>query len=141
MDRPELADLLLVAEAVLGMPAEHLARATNLPLAESALAAPYAGFGDTEFYPSPTAKAAVLAIRVTRNHALPDGNKRVGLLLMLDFIERAGLAWEAPAQEEIADVFLALAAGEMTDAAFHAWVDEHTSGPAVDPPNADTNAG
>ncbi len=47
-----------------------------LDLADSALHAPAAGFGDTDFYPHFVDKAAVLLVRLARNHPLPDGNKR-----------------------------------------------------------------
>jgi death-on-curing protein len=47
----ELADYLLIAERVLGLPAEAIANFDRIGLAESALAAPQAGFGGTEAYP------------------------------------------------------------------------------------------
>jgi death on curing protein len=40
-----LADYLLIAEAVLGVPAEEIARWPGIGLAESALHAPAAAFG------------------------------------------------------------------------------------------------
>src|SRR6266542_6823634 len=72
-----LADYLLIAEAVLGVPAEVLALSTDLHLADSALNAPAASFGGHELRPSFAQKAAVLCIRVCNNHPLVDGNKRV----------------------------------------------------------------
>jgi death-on-curing protein len=44
----DLADYLLIAEAVLDVPAEELARWPGIGLAESALHAPAAGFGGVE---------------------------------------------------------------------------------------------
>ncbi len=44
----DLADYLLIAERVLGPPAEAIANFNRIGLAESALAAPQAGFGDVE---------------------------------------------------------------------------------------------
>lgn len=44
----ELADYLLIAEAVLGVPAELIADFNRIGLADSALAAPRAGFGGVE---------------------------------------------------------------------------------------------
>jgi len=46
----ELADYLLIAERVLGLPAEVIANFDRIGLAESALAAPQAGFGGVEAY-------------------------------------------------------------------------------------------
>ena len=53
-----------------------LMKVTKLDLADSALHAPAAGFGDTDFYPDFIDKAAVLVVRLAGNHPLPDGNKR-----------------------------------------------------------------
>lgn len=52
----DLADFLLIADAVLEIPAEDLARAGRLELAESALYAPVAEFGGVEFYPTSRAR-------------------------------------------------------------------------------------
>jgi death on curing protein len=82
----DLADFLFIAEAVLDIPAEDLARVGRLELADSALHAPGAEFGGVEFYPDLARKTAVLASRLIGNHPLPDGNNRVGYLCVLDFI-------------------------------------------------------
>jgi hypothetical protein len=47
----DLADYLLIAEAVLRVPAETIARRPGIGLAESALHGPAMGFGGVEFYP------------------------------------------------------------------------------------------
>ena len=47
----DLADYLLIAEAVLAVPAETIARWPGTGLAESALHAPAMSFGGVEFYP------------------------------------------------------------------------------------------
>ena len=47
----ELADYLLIAEAVLGVPAELIAEFDRIDLADSALAAPQAVFGGVQAYP------------------------------------------------------------------------------------------
>src|SRR2546423_15470618 len=102
-------DALLVAEAVLGVPAADLARAFDAAAMESALAAPFMGFGDTEFYPELHVKAAILCSRIVRNHPLPDGNKRTGYLVMREFVERNGRTWTTGDQDEAADIIEALA--------------------------------
>ncbi len=91
----DLAEFLLVAERVLGVDAKALKSAAKLDTAESALAAPFMGFGDTLFYPDPTQRAAIVCSRIIRNHPLPDGNKRAGYLCMLIQLER-GLGPQAP---------------------------------------------
>lgn len=127
MDYPELADFLLAAEAVLDIPTEKLKYVADLGLAESALAAPQASFGGEVFYPDPRRQAAVLCSRIVRNHPLPDGNKRVALVLMLDFIERNGLTWTEPTggQDEIAEMIENLAARRLSEGEFAIWVASH----------------
>ena len=81
----ELADFLLIAEAVLGVPAKRVAEESSLHLADSALHAPLACFGGEDFYPEFAVKAAVLCAHLVKNHPLqrrqragrPRGHDRV----------------------------------------------------------------
>ena len=85
IDYPELADFLLVAEAVLQTPAKKIAEEANLHLADSALHAPAARFADEDFYPDFATKAAVLCAHLVKNHPLKDGNAQVALVLTIEF--------------------------------------------------------
>jgi len=124
----DLADFLLIAEAVLDIPAEDLARAAQLELAESALHAPAATFGGVEFYPDLARKAAVLATRLINNHPLPDGNKRVGYLCALEFVARNGGTWTHPPDDPEGDDTVAMiegvAAGQFDEDTLTAWITE-----------------
>ncbi len=71
-----LAEFFWLAEQVTGLDTTTLVKASRVELADSALHAPQAGFGDEDFYPDIYDKAAVLACRLAWNHPLPDGNKR-----------------------------------------------------------------
>ncbi len=122
MEKLGLEDFLLIAEAVLDIPAETLKHATALGLAESALEAPFASYGGQDFYPEPADRAAILCSRVVRNHPLPDGNKRVGLICMLEFIARNGWIWVTTSQKELAQTIEWLAAGSMREDEFIIWV-------------------
>lgn len=117
-----LADFLIVAERVLAVPADQLARLERIDLADSALSAPQAGFGGVDFYPELEQKAAILCSRLLRNHPLLDGNKRVAYLCMLEFLERNGVNTDAFATLETAEVIEAVAAREMTEEDFVVWV-------------------
>jgi death-on-curing protein len=66
----DLADYLLIAEEITGLPDATLVKVANLDLADSALHAPTAGFGETDFYPDFVDKAAVLIVRLAKNHPL-----------------------------------------------------------------------
>lgn len=125
----DLADFLLIAEAVLQVRAEDLYMQVNLPLAESALSAPWAAFGEVEFYPEFSQKVAVLGHRLIANHPLTDGNKRTALVCMIEFVERNGCKWVHPEADgtegdESVQTIVALAAGDLALDDFVEWVRE-----------------
>ena len=72
----DLVDYVAIAAEVTGLEVQTIVALPNLGLAESALHAPAAGFGDHELYVDFVDKAAVLLVRLVSNHPLPDGNKR-----------------------------------------------------------------
>jgi death-on-curing protein len=77
MRRIELGDFLLIAEIHCSIDASQLARIPRvISLAEAALGAPFAGFGEHELFPAIHEKAAVYCARIATYHPLPDGNKR-----------------------------------------------------------------
>jgi death-on-curing protein len=67
----DLVDYLAIATEVTGLDIAALSRVAKLNLADSALHAPAAGFGETDLYPEFAEKAAVLVTRLAKNHA-PD---------------------------------------------------------------------
>jgi death on curing protein len=129
MNPLEIEDFLSIAEAVLGVRAEALRHATKTGLAESALAAPFASHAGVRAYPDVKRKAAVLCSHLVRNHPLPDGNKRVAYLCMIELIRRNGLEWAPVAgAEERGDVIEALAAGQLSERDFARWVERQVRG-------------
>lgn len=124
-----LADFLLIAEAVLDVPAEVLALSTDLNLADSALHAPAASFGGHELYRTFPEKAAVLCARLCNNHPLLDGNKRVAYEALREFVARNELAWtdpvdDGPDGDETVKIMWGLAAGIVTEPELTAWIAE-----------------
>jgi death on curing protein len=116
-----LAEALIIAETVTGLEATTLAKASRLDLLDSALHAPQAGFGDVEFYPDLIDKAAVLAVRIARNHPLPDGNKRPAWQALTLFLALNGWTLEVPTSDAVSTV-LAVAAGEVNEEGLAAWL-------------------
>ena len=116
----ELADFLLIAEAVLEIPAKRIAEDSSLHLADSALHAPLACFGGEDFYPEFALKAAVLCAHLVKNHPLRDGNAPVALIATIEFCQRNGHPWTPPPGDEDGEVtaarFLDLAAAPLDDA-------------------------
>ncbi len=69
--------------------------------------------------------AASYAFGLIKNHPFIDGNKRVAFILAISFLEMNG--WRFGASEDDAAVqTLALAAGELTEAAFASWLENHS---------------
>ena len=129
---PTLEDYLHAAAFVLDLPVETTTKATRLDLADSALHAPQASWDEVEFYQSLPAKAAVLLVRLTKNHALPDGNKRTALAVTIAFCDVNGFDWlpppgDDPDGEETYQLMLAIAAApgadlETVEAEVAAWI-------------------
>ena len=86
-----------------------------MDLLDSALHAPQAGFGEVEFYPDFADKAAVLTVRIAKNHPLPDGNKRLAWQSLTMFCILNGYRLEA-ATDDAVDLMFAIAAGELGEA-------------------------
>ena len=88
-------------------------------LLESALARPlnHASYGD----PDTAELAALYALGIVRNHPFVDGNKRTGYVMLEAFLELNGARFPV-ADADAVIAMLKLAAGDMTDDEFIAWV-------------------
>ncbi len=93
-------------------------------LLEAALENAFAGFGDTEFYPTKEEKGARLGYELISNYAFVDGNKRIGLYVMLSFLEMNGIRIKCT-DEELVDIGLSLADGSMGYGELLIWVRDH----------------
>ena len=93
-------------------------------LLESALENAFAGFGDTEFYPTKEEKGARLGYTLISNHAFVDGNKRIGMYVMLTFLEVNGIRMRYEDEEGI-QVGFDVASGKMNYEDLLQWVREH----------------
>jgi death-on-curing protein len=123
-----LPEFWWLAEQVTGINAEVLAKSGGHNLADSALHAPQASFGDQEFYPDLIDKAAALACHVARNHPLPDGNKRVSWACLVAFLDLNGVVWDPdpPVVDEAESAVIAMAGHEVDEAWIAAWLRERT---------------
>ena len=93
-------------------------------LLDSALEAAYAGFGEKEFYPTKEEKGARLGYALISNHAFVDGNKRIGVYVMLSFLEMNGIRIECT-DDELVRVGLSVADGSMQYEELLQWVLDH----------------
>ena len=96
----------------------------DVKLLESALARPQnlASYGD----PDAAALAAAYGWGIARNHPFVDGNKRSAFVVTELFLQLNG--YELTAEDgHCVITMLALAAGEMDEPGFAAWLREHTA--------------
>ena len=93
-------------------------------LLDAALENAFSGFGDTEFYPSKEEKGARLGYELISNHAFVDGNKRIGVYVMLTFLEVNGIPLECT-NEDIVEIGLGVASGEIDYPFLLEWVRNH----------------
>ncbi len=125
MQRIELGDFLLIAETHTYISANRLARIPRVVnLAEAALAAPFAGFGEYQAFPAMHQKAAVYCSRIATYHPLPDGNKRTAYDVMREFLDRNGVPFTHPPDglDGTAQAIEELAANALAERDFIAWV-------------------
>ena len=78
-------------------------------LLESALESPFQSYSGEELYPRIQAKAARLCYGLVKNHAMIDGNKRIGVHAMLVFLTLNGYEVEYT-QKELSELILDVAA-------------------------------
>ena len=93
-------------------------------LLDSALEGAFATFDGVELYPSKEEKAAKLGYSLISNHAFVDGNKRIGVYVMLSFLELNGIHIEAT-DEDVVALGLGAADGSMDQEAVLDWIRAH----------------
>lgn len=93
-------------------------------LLDSAVNAPFQTFGGEYVYKTLEAKAARLGYSLVKNHPFVDGNKRIGMLAMLVFLEINGIELTC-SEQDIIETGIKLAAGEMDDKQLLEWILRH----------------
>lgn len=123
MTQFDLEDLLLVA--VRTLPEVQI---RDLGLLAAAVARPYASAFGQEAYPSVHLKAAARLHSIANNHALVDGNKRLGLAGTIAFLGLHGLRLNLD-NDGAYDLVYGVAAGDPDDVAvIAAWLEAGTEG-------------
>ena len=93
-------------------------------LLDSALESAFAGYGNKEFYPTKEEKGARLGYALISNHAFIDGNKRIGVYVMLSFLEMNGIRIKCT-DDDIINIGLSVADGSMSYEELLQWIIEH----------------
>jgi death on curing protein len=100
-------DLVLIAETI------GTAVVRDVGLLDAAAHRPRATAFGEDAYPTLHEKAAALLDAVVRNHALVDGNKRLGWASAVVFYDVNGFDLVAPSVAEAVDLVVAVAAGHL----------------------------
>jgi len=96
----------------------------DLNLLDSALESVYATFDGNELYPRKEEKGARLGFNLVSNHAFVDGNKRIGLLVMISFLEMSGIKLKYT-DEELIELGLGIADKSIPYKEILSWIENH----------------
>lgn len=94
-------------------------------LLDSALENAFQTFDGKDLYPSKIEKGARLGFSLISNHAFVDGNKRIGMHIMLLFLEMNGVHLDI-SDKDIVDAGMGVASGAMKYEDLLNWVKKHT---------------
>ena len=106
----DLDDVVDLAIALLGDPAPI----RDIGLLGSAVARPQTTAFGEDAYPDIWTKAAALLHSIVKNHALVDGNKRLGWLATAVFLEINGVEISLASNDDVYNLVMDVAAGEPT---------------------------
>lgn len=93
-------------------------------LLESAVYGAEASFDDVEIYPTVEEKAARLAYSIISNHAFVDGNKRIGVFVMLMTLRLNSVCLNYT-QRELTELGLQAASGVIGYEEILNWIRKH----------------
>lgn len=96
----------------------------DLNLLDSALESAYSTFDGIELYKTKEEKGARIGFALISNHAFVDGNKRIGMYVMLTFLAVNGIEIEC-SNEDVVKTGLGVAAGSMSYEQLLDWVIGH----------------
>ena len=96
----------------------------DLNLLDSALESAFSTFDGKDLFPTKEEKAATIGYGLIANHAFMDGNKRIGMYVMLTFLEVNGITLSM-SDQDIYEAGIAVASGTMDYNGLLQWVIEH----------------
>ncbi|CYV37521.1 TPA: type II toxin-antitoxin system death-on-curing family toxin [Streptococcus suis] len=96
----------------------------DIGLIESSLSSAFSTYFGVEKYPSIEEKAARLCYSLVNNHAFLDGNKRIGVFVMIIFLELNGIVLNQT-DDEIVKLGLGVASSELDYDAILEYIRNH----------------
>ncbi len=95
----------------------------DIGLLESALSNSFSTFDDIELYPSIEEKCSSVCFSIINNHPFVDGNKRMGIFIMLVLLEYNEISLKYT-QRELINIGLGTAKGEYKQDYILQWIIE-----------------
>ncbi len=123
--------VFLTLDEVIALHADQIERYGGRPgirdlgLLQSALGTPSATFEGRFLHEDLHEMAAAHLFHIVRNHPFVDGNKRVGLMVLLAFLGLNSRRLDANAQE-VEDLVLGIARGRVSKAETAVFVQQHS---------------
>jgi death on curing protein len=120
----------LSLETIVAMHGELIAQTGGLDgvrdakMLDASVNSPFHTFGGQYLYPTIQAMAAHLAFSLIKNHPFLDGNKRIGMLAMLVFLETNGLPVTCT-NDELITIGLGLAESIIDEVDLIEWIISH----------------
>ena len=121
----------LSLETVIALHSELIAQTGGLDgvrdsnMLDGSVNSPFHTFGGQYLYPTVQAMAAHLAFSLIKNHPFLDGNKRIGILSMLVFLEINGLPVTCT-DDELITLGLGLAESSIDESDLIEWIISHS---------------
>ena len=121
----------LSQEIIVAMHSELIAQSGGLDgirdanMFDASINSPFHTFDGQYLYPTLQAMAAHLAFSLIKNHPFLDGNKRIGILSMLVFLDINDLPVMCN-DDELVTVGLGLADNSMTESELVEWIISHS---------------
>ncbi|MBQ5592897.1 MAG: type II toxin-antitoxin system death-on-curing family toxin [Clostridia bacterium] len=109
--------IILTVDEIIGLHSKLIQKTGGIDglrdrgLLESAVFSAQSSFGEEEVYPSAEEKSARLMFALVNNHSFIDGNKRIGVFVMLITLKLNGIILEYT-QEELTNLGLMTASGQ-----------------------------
>ena len=125
MRRLSVANIILAHQKLIDQTGgSHGIRDRNL--VESATNRAFVTFDGKDLYEMTEDKIAAITFGLVNNHGFVDGNKRVGIAVMLLLLKLNGYTLQY-SQEELIVIGISIADGSMDEVAIKEWINQHKS--------------
>ena len=97
----------------------------DIGLIESAINRPFQTYDGIEFYPEIESKISAITYSLINNHGFVDGNKRIGVSVMLLLLRLNDIKIEYK-QEELVDLGIKIAENKCKEEDIKKWIESHS---------------